>query len=420
MILKVSFLLLCVFSCSAFAQLGGLTDALPADVPVADLPVDDLPVDDLPVDDLPVDDLPADPSSLSDTADVAGDLPATGAVDDLTGASDSDSAGGGGPLSAVNVDGVQEALDSTPVKGGGAEKDDGTLKETLNPVLAESDPTSKRLDKLTAPLEEVPLKDSLSGATQELVKSDLGAAVQRTLQDAELYKVTDQVQGLTAVNKLIGTEEGLLKGHILEVPTTTEKPTEGPVVCKEVCGQNETYTCGSLCGDTCASYFFPPRDQSICDTSKKCVRGCYCKPGYNRDPVTKQCVYHIECPKPFYEHVYFYCDQPLQELQVCGNPCKETLLALQEKIQCDPFHCVTTCYCRKGYFRDVDGNCVSMKLINTFTSDTKGYLVDDAINEISKNYKPNYGPRKRIDNVVGRLIAVNHPKVQNAKKCRLI
>ncbi|GFT45329.1 zonadhesin [Nephila pilipes] len=116
-----------------------------------------------------------------------------------------------------------------------------------------------------------------------------------------------------------------------------------PQMCPMVCGENEEFKeCGTACPPTCAH----PKGQRPCQ--EKCVRGCFCREGFVRDPSGK-CVRPQYCPVVCQEN---------EEYKDCGSVCQRTCDNLGVPITFCPLPCAKGCFCKPGYVRNRDGKCV--------------------------------------------------------------
>ncbi|XP_055930162.1 zonadhesin-like [Argiope bruennichi] len=117
------------------------------------------------------------------------------------------------------------------------------------------------------------------------------------------------------------------------------RPESCPVVCRE----NEDYQqCGSACPVTCEN-FTNPRPCSF-----PCISGCFCRPGFVRGPDGRCITPHL-CPLD--------CSKPNEEYRECGPPCIKTCGRIDPRRRCDTI-CIKGCFCKEGFIRDIDGNCI--------------------------------------------------------------
>ena len=79
------------------------------------------------------------------------------------------------------------------------------------------------------------------------------------------------------------------------------------------------------------------------DSDPSCEYKCYCAPGVLR--VDGKCVLN-ECPK-------------FTEYRTCVNPCTVPTCVnpTTDHLEC-PYACVDGCFCREGYYKRADGECV--------------------------------------------------------------
>ncbi|XP_063704630.1 zonadhesin-like [Culicoides brevitarsis] len=130
-------------------------------------------------------------------------------------------------------------------------------------------------------------------------------------------------------------------------------------------GPNEEYTdCGSSCSEACSN------EDTMCPDV--CQKGCFCRKGYKRHPLTRECIPEKECPtKPP------SCKDPNEEWNENGNPCSEACDRAVKICNSDP---IPGCYCKKGYLRDqILGICV--------LEEQCPLLGDDLICDKSEEYK---------------------------------
>ncbi|GFV25842.1 hypothetical protein TNCV_3868101 [Trichonephila clavipes] len=113
-----------------------------------------------------------------------------------------------------------------------------------------------------------------------------------------------------------------------------------------VCGRNEEFKeCGSACPPSCAHR----QGQRRCE--EKCVRGCFCRDGFLRDPSGK-CVPPTSCP--------VVCESN-EVFKECGSACPPTCTNRRGQRQCQE-RCVRGCFCRDGLVRDPAGKCVPLTM----------------------------------------------------------
>lgn len=119
--------------------------------------------------------------------------------------------------------------------------------------------------------------------------------------------------------------------------------------------------CGTACPDTCANLDDPkPRP-----CTRNCVIGCICQEGFVRND-KGQCVLPSQCPNSDAIASSSLLLAPLPECgpnelyNECGSACPET---------CDTFNglvenracillCVPGCFCKDGFVRSKDGQCI--------------------------------------------------------------
>ncbi|XP_015930600.1 zonadhesin-like [Parasteatoda tepidariorum] len=113
-----------------------------------------------------------------------------------------------------------------------------------------------------------------------------------------------------------------------------------PETCPPVCGRNEEYQdCGSACPANCTNS--NPKCREVC------VRGCFCKPGYIRDPYGI-CVLPTNCP--------LLCDEK-EIFMSCGPRCEPSCDAIHRNPALCP-GCQKGCFCKPGFVRGPDGKCL--------------------------------------------------------------
>ena len=123
----------------------------------------------------------------------------------------------------------------------------------------------------------------------------------------------------------------------------------------EECEENEFYTCGLTCVETCR--YKPVGCQ------KNCRFGCYCKDGY----VRKSNMTGSPCIKR--EHCRRRCPEPSdprcgknEEYQECGPACPPTCdywrYPLPKQLVMCRAKCGPGCFCKKDFYRSDDGKCV--------------------------------------------------------------
>ncbi|XP_039439707.1 zonadhesin-like [Culex pipiens pallens] len=138
-------------------------------------------------------------------------------------------------------------------------------------------------------------------------------------------------------------------------------PEESSLIMPE-CAPNEVFSeCGTACPDTCANLDDPkPRP-----CTRNCVIGCICQEGFVRND-EGQCVLPSQCPNSDAIASSSLLLAPLPECgpnelyNECGTACPET---------CDTFNglvenracillCVPGCFCKDGFVRNKDGQCI--------------------------------------------------------------
>ncbi|CAF1292317.1 unnamed protein product [Rotaria sp. Silwood1] len=133
-----------------------------------------------------------------------------------------------------------------------------------------------------------------------------------------------------------------------------------------VCGNNEQYTCGADCIETCD---YKP---TLC--SHICRFCCFCQDGYVRQSnnTDSPCVKREDCNKT--------TESPLcgenEEYQECGSACSRTCddfsYLTPKKHQVCVTMCVSGCFCKQGYYRANNGQCVEPE--KCCTDDNEQYL----------------------------------------------
>ncbi|XP_054161710.1 zonadhesin-like [Oppia nitens] len=113
------------------------------------------------------------------------------------------------------------------------------------------------------------------------------------------------------------------------------------------CDENEEFSkCGTDCGHHCNDLL---KDNIPCPLV--CNIGCFCNSGYYRNKKGK-CVTKSTCDTD-----PILCNTN-EEYLYCGNHCGETCEDLRNPIHC-PKVCEKGCFCKHGYYRDIDGNCLT-------------------------------------------------------------
>lgn len=121
------------------------------------------------------------------------------------------------------------------------------------------------------------------------------------------------------------------------------------------CGPNgEFKSCGSACEPTCAN----PKP-TIC--TLQCVMGCFCKPGFMKNE-KGECVRPENCEAQNKKMLFAYPpDMQCKENEVfmpCGSACPPTCANPHASPICTK-QCVIGCFCKPGYLRQENGECVS-------------------------------------------------------------
>ena len=111
------------------------------------------------------------------------------------------------------------------------------------------------------------------------------------------------------------------------------------------CGSNEVLSdCASPCGEP--SCINPTNAGVIC--AAVCITTCVCKPDFIRDR-KGVCIPKSDCPKK-------KC-QKNEIFSTCGNSCTEPSCDLRYTYVPCP-DCQVGCYCKKGYARDNNNECI--------------------------------------------------------------
>uniref|UniRef100_A0A2A4J0S7 TIL domain-containing protein n=1 Tax=Heliothis virescens TaxID=7102 RepID=A0A2A4J0S7_HELVI len=124
------------------------------------------------------------------------------------------------------------------------------------------------------------------------------------------------------------------------------------VICTE-CGENEEIQCVHSCPPqrSCSN-----RDIGISCTQEYtlCSSTCVCKSGYIRDE-NYECVPEEQCEICTKENEFYDCGA------LCDNVC--ATLTTQNRTNCKLWNprCVRKCYCKDGYARDDNKNCVPVE-----------------------------------------------------------
>ncbi|KAG8177858.1 hypothetical protein JTE90_027123 [Oedothorax gibbosus] len=117
-----------------------------------------------------------------------------------------------------------------------------------------------------------------------------------------------------------------------------------PRFCPVECGENELfYECSSPCQRTCENR------NSVINCTLPCLTGCFCKPGFVRDSYGK-CIDPLSCP-------IGPCTKENEIYNPCGPACIKTCARLEFRQGC-PQRCVRGCFCKEGFVRDIDANCI--------------------------------------------------------------
>ncbi|KAG7309633.1 hypothetical protein JYU34_004111 [Plutella xylostella] len=122
-----------------------------------------------------------------------------------------------------------------------------------------------------------------------------------------------------------------------------------------ICNSDENHqVCGPSCETTCATI------NGTCSNKacpKRCVDGCFCKPGLVRSEDGVTCVKTENCGK-------LQCIGPNEHYERCPSVCPpQTCKAQLAKYDCSKFKkcCRPSCRCDKGYLRDEKGVCIPSK-----------------------------------------------------------
>lgn len=140
-----------------------------------------------------------------------------------------------------------------------------------------------------------------------------------------------------------------------------------------VCGENEEFHKGS-CDTTCCSIKWH-QYCALGDISGTTYAGCYCKKGYARNKNGKcilqtlnECRFVLGCPQP----VKLNSVGPTpQKTAVCGkneecicngNNCDVTCRSHYLNLDCCVYYILPPngCYCKKGYARHSNGECIDV------------------------------------------------------------
>ncbi|GFY60956.1 zonadhesin [Trichonephila inaurata madagascariensis] len=124
---------------------------------------------------------------------------------------------------------------------------------------------------------------------------------------------------------------------------------------RDSCRSNEVYNqCGSACPPTCSDR----GENQIC--TLQCVAGCFCKEGLVRDD-EGECVKPKDCPQSTQEPQgpggsTETCKKN-EEYLPCGSACPPTCSNSGKNEICTT-QCVSGCFCKKGFLRNDQGECV--------------------------------------------------------------
>uniref|UniRef100_A0A2A4JHY5 TIL domain-containing protein n=1 Tax=Heliothis virescens TaxID=7102 RepID=A0A2A4JHY5_HELVI len=116
------------------------------------------------------------------------------------------------------------------------------------------------------------------------------------------------------------------------------------------CDENEEMQCVHSCPPqkTCRDRDIPVYCTRVFGP---CTSRCVCKPGYIRNE-NNDCISEDQCEICEKENEFYDCDVP------CDNVCES--LTVRNRTNCDlySYKCIRQCYCKDGYARDSDRNCV--------------------------------------------------------------
>ncbi|KAL4707022.1 hypothetical protein ACJJTC_000449 [Scirpophaga incertulas] len=157
-----------------------------------------------------------------------------------------------------------------------------------------------------------------------------------------------------------------------------------PLDFESFCAKNEVFRCVNCPEKSCDN-----RDiEFVCPPDRPCRNKCVCKPGYYRNAIG-QCITETQCKK---------CSKP-NEFFACGNICDNTCSGLGglNRTNC-PFislrFCTEKCYCKDGYARDANNNCIP----------------------VSQCGQPACGPNERLDDCPADCPADKCPRSEKEAK----
>ncbi|CAG2104857.1 unnamed protein product, partial [Medioppia subpectinata] len=124
------------------------------------------------------------------------------------------------------------------------------------------------------------------------------------------------------------------------------------------CDDNEEYY---PCGDYCIELCKPPES-----CKRKCKSGCFCKRYFYRNE-KGVCVPAEKCPNRMKKSPSDgkvgpnACKKKNEEYSTCGRPKCHSCLELSKHLMCpNRQSCETGCFCRGGFYRTTDGDCVPL------------------------------------------------------------